>query len=252
MPNINISCFFNFTFSFLGFLYYKVFLCNNLFVLYSFTILKNIGLLYSLNYYTKFHKHIKNINNIQINKIDIYNCFLVSFFDVLSILLCKKRNYSSILLEILLFIPVSFIYEIIFDFFHYITHRLVHTKYLYKYIHKKHHEYNENTTILATFHQDPLDLLFTNLLPMYLTSKIFSLSYPQYFIFLFYKTFIEISGHLGKKINGYSFSQFVWLSKIFNIELYNLDHYNHHTKLNCNYAKRFNLWDKIFCTYYKE
>jgi sterol desaturase/sphingolipid hydroxylase (fatty acid hydroxylase superfamily) len=67
---------------------------------------------------------------------------------------------------------------------------------------------------------------------------------------LSYKTFIEISGHSGKKLypNG-SFSQFIWLPRFFNISLYTEDHALHHSSNYCNYSKRFSLWDKQFETY---
>jgi sterol desaturase/sphingolipid hydroxylase (fatty acid hydroxylase superfamily) len=69
-------------------------------------------------------------------------------------------------------------------------------------------------------------------------------------IILVYKTFIELSGHTGKKLypSG-SFAQFIWLPKMFGIQLYTEDHNLHHSKGNCNYAKRFSLWDRIFGTY---
>jgi sterol desaturase/sphingolipid hydroxylase (fatty acid hydroxylase superfamily) len=66
-----------------------------------------------------------------------------------------------------------------------------------------------------------------------------------------YKIFIEISGHCGKNINSCSFPQFVWLPKLFKIEMYAEDHDAHHRFNNCNYSKRFILWDKLFLTYKK-
>lgn len=68
-------------------------------------------------------------------------------------------------------------------------------------------------------------------------------------LIMIYKIFIEISGHSGKKIKATSFPQFMWLPKIFDIELRTEDHDLHHTLNNCNYSKRFKLWDKIFSTY---
>ena len=45
-----------------------------------------------------------------------------------------------------------------------------------------------------------------------------------------------------------SFPQCIWLPRLFNIELYTEDHDLHHSRNNCNYSKRFSLWDKIFKT----
>jgi sterol desaturase/sphingolipid hydroxylase (fatty acid hydroxylase superfamily) len=207
-------------------------------------------MVYGIDYFTRTKPHVKNIDAVFTNN-DIYNCLVVSTIDVVSIVVCKKTLHSN-LMELVYFIPYSFLFEIVFDFFHYLTHRLVHTKYVYKYIHKTHHLSNSNTTVLTTFHQDPLDLLLTNLLPMYVTSRILPFTTLQYFVFLMYKTFIEISGHLGKDISACSFSQFVWLPRILNIELYTLDHYHHHTRITCNYSKRFKLWDVVFNTLYKD
>jgi sterol desaturase/sphingolipid hydroxylase (fatty acid hydroxylase superfamily) len=66
---------------------------------------------------------------------------------------------------------------------------------------------------------------------------------------MIYKTFIEVSGHLGKSIKGGSFSQFVWLPKWLDIQMHSDDHYEHHVHSTCNFSKRFTLWDKIFGTY---
>jgi sterol desaturase/sphingolipid hydroxylase (fatty acid hydroxylase superfamily) len=39
------------------------------------------------------------------------------------------------------------------------------------------------------------------------------------------------------------------LPKWLNIELYCEDHDIHHSVNNCNYSKRFSLWDKVFGTF---
>jgi sterol desaturase/sphingolipid hydroxylase (fatty acid hydroxylase superfamily) len=249
MPKLTKFIILNTSFTLSGLVYY--YLRFNLYLVYLFTLFKNSGLLYLLFVLSKKYNHVKKIE-IKVTLKDIVNVFMVSLTDTLTIVICKKSSRLNYMQEIVFFILYSFIFEIIFDFFHYCTHRLVHTKYVYKWVHKKHHEYHSNTNILTTFHQDPLDLVFTNVLPMYLASAVFPLSHRQYFIFLMFKTYIEISGHLGKDIKSYSFSQCMWVSKFFDIQLYNLDHYNHHRFMDCNYSKRFNIWDKIFGTFKHE
>lgn len=152
--------------------------------------------------------------------------------------------------DIILFIPTSFIFEILFDFFHYISHRALHSKYLYKYSHKVHHKFKHPTTI-TSYYQDPLDLIITNSIPtMFALSLTNNISYRQFNLILIYKTFIEISGHCGKCVYPTSsFPQFMWLPKLLQIDLYTEDHDLHHSLNNCNYAKRFSIWDKIFNTY---
>ena len=153
--------------------------------------------------------------------------------------------------EMLYFIPQSFLFELVFDFFHYWTHRMLHSnKILYTHIHKKHHKFNYTIPIL-TFYHHPLDLVITNSIPQIITLCIFpSISLFQYNVILSYKTFIEISGHSGKKLYPIgSFSQFIWLPRFFNISLYTEDHALHHSSNFCNYSKRFSLWDKQFETY---
>jgi sterol desaturase/sphingolipid hydroxylase (fatty acid hydroxylase superfamily) len=120
---------------------------------------------------------------------------------------------------------------------------------LYKHVHKYHHMVSHPTSG-STFSQHPLDYLLSNILPLYITFYLFPCnSNFQILIILTYKTYIEIAGHCGKNSKTCSFPQFIFLPKIFGIELYTIDHDNHHTKNNCNYAKRFTLWDKCFQTY---
>lgn len=236
----------------MGLLYYYIYTYYSLLLVFIFTLAKNCGILYLVNYLMSDIPHINKEKDIQIKKIDIYNIFLVSSMDIVGMLVCNKRHFTNLPLEILYFIPVSFAFELIFDLLHYVTHRLAHTKYIYKYIHKTHHKYESDTNILASFHQDPMDLIITNLIPMYITSKIITFSSVQFFIFLFYKTFIEVAGHSGKISNSSSFVQCVWLPKLINIELKSIDHYYHYSKNNCNYAKRFSVWDKMFGTFYED
>jgi sterol desaturase/sphingolipid hydroxylase (fatty acid hydroxylase superfamily) len=156
---------------------------------------------------------------------------------------------SILIYDLLLFIPYSFMFEIIFDLFHYISHLLLHNNKTLYFYHKTHHSISHPSSAHA-FYQHPIDYFITNIIP--LTITIYILRPYTTFIFILlltYKTHIEIGGHCGKNNNTSSFPQFIWLPKIFNIELHTKDHDKHHALNNCNYSKRFSLWDKIFKTY---
>jgi len=157
----------------------------------------------------------------------------------------------------LLFFPVMFLFEVIFDFFHYWTHRISHFGVLYKRIHKIHHRHQYPTPI-TTFYQHPVDLVLSNSIPSFIGLAIvmwgfgIQITYFQLALISCWKTVIEIGGHLGKKIApASSFPQFVWLAKWLGWELYIEDHDLHHEKFTCNYSKRFGLWDRVFGTYMK-
>jgi sterol desaturase/sphingolipid hydroxylase (fatty acid hydroxylase superfamily) len=159
---------------------------------------------------------------------------------------------TNIIIDIIMFIPISFFYEIIFDLFHYLTHRLEHIyPFLYKHFHKVHHFHSYPTTELTYYHH-PIDLVLSNTIPQYITLCIVPQISPLMYNFIIvYKIFIELSGHSGKNINSSCFPQFVWVPKLLGIEMYTEDHDAHHKLNNCNYAKRFILWDKLFGTYKK-
>jgi sterol desaturase/sphingolipid hydroxylase (fatty acid hydroxylase superfamily) len=157
--------------------------------------------------------------------------------------------------HVLYFVYFLFLFEIIFDFFHYTVHRFFHSiPFLYKFIHKKHHTFAHPIAIIA-FYQDPLDLILSNSVPLFLTFEIlkcFHLSIHSFHFTILstYKTFIEISGHCGKKTYPTcSFPICIWLPTFLNIELYTEDHDLHHVLHNYNFSKRFSLWDKLFNTY---
>ena len=65
----------------------------------------------------------------------------------------------------------------------------------------------------------------------------------------FYKILIELAGHSAVYDNYSCFPQFMWIPRYLNIDLNKADHFLHHIDSNCNFSKRFTLWDKIFGTY---
>ena len=158
-------------------------------------------------------------------------------------------NDSYLYHDLMWFIPVSFLYEIVFDFFHYWAHRIEHYGVLYKYVHKLHHKY-KYTMLQFTHCHHPLDLVISNSLPHIITMFLIpKMSFLTYNMILIYKVYVEISGHSGKKINASSFPQCIWLPKMFNIEITVNYHDEHHIYNTRNYTKRFSLWDKVFGTF---
>jgi sterol desaturase/sphingolipid hydroxylase (fatty acid hydroxylase superfamily) len=154
------------------------------------------------------------------------------------------------------FLYKSFIFEVIFDFFHYWLHRLLHTyPILYRHIHKKHHKYPQPSATTAFYMSIP-DLILSHCIPLILSSYI--MSQNQYTIinkweFMLINTYLsyqEVGGHLGRWMDPTSsFAQFVWLPKWLGIELYTENHDLHHSQIIYNYSKRFSLWDKVFGTF---
>lgn len=151
--------------------------------------------------------------------------------------------------DLLSFIYVSFFVEIFFDFFHYWMHRWSHTnKYLYR-LHKDHHLY-KYPTIITTYYQHPLDLILSNIVPSLIAIYLIRVSLFQLTLITTYKTFIELGGHVGKKLAPTSsFPQLPWLPRFLGIALYAEDHDIHHTHVVHNFAKRFSLWDRVFGTF---
>lgn len=147
------------------------------------------------------------------------------------------------------FIPKSLVFEVVFDFFHYLAHRVLHNvPWLYRNVHKRHH-WHLHPSALSTYEQDGIDLLISTTLPLTLTSMLsFPFSRIQFEFLLAYKTFIEIAGHCGLELKGYSFPQFPPVNSL-SVCLHANDHDLHHTHVKWNYAKRFALWDKVFGTF---
>lgn len=222
-------------------------------------LIKNYSLIKIIDFGLKNKENISEQKPKEEYKYEfLLNMLQATFIENITILTIQHQYFTfpitnfNLLTEFIWFIPLSFIFEIIFDFFHYWTHRMAHLNFIYKYLHKKHHKFAHPSTI-TTFYQDPIDLLLTNSLPVILTLCIIpKLTFFQFTMILLYKTYIELSGHCGKKLYPVSsFLQFIWFPKLFGIELYAEDHDIHHSVNNCNYSKRFSLWDKMFGTFHK-
>lgn len=231
---------------------------------FLFMLIKNIlyvlGIDYLINNSNKKHdpkyKHTENQHKLSKCVYYLIGASIVETISFYSI--AKLVNITTVvnyLYTLLLFIPISFAVEIVFDFFHYWAHRLVHTnEFLYKYVHKTHHE-TVKLTAIVTFFQDPFDFILTNFIPYLLALSIvkyiFGVEYDllMYSALTVYKEFVEVAGHTIQHKNAPSFPQFMWLPRYCYIELTQRDHYNHHKYIQCNYSKRFTLWDKMFETY---
>lgn len=156
---------------------------------------------------------------------------------------------TNVVYDLVTFIPKSFLLEVVYDFMHYWMHRLSHAnKYLYQNFHKYHHS-KINITYGDTYYHHPIDFIISNVIPWMIAMYIMKMSAFQCIVATTYKTIVEVSGHTGKNIHQGSFPQFPWLTSYLHIALYTHDHDAHHRYLNCNYAKRFALWDKIFGTH---
>jgi len=207
---------------------------------------KNLLLLYIIEYAVRNKPYISKRDTNIGTCIPLVHVLTTTCIEALSYNQCGGGPVN--IKDILLFIPLSFGFEIIFDFCHYWTHRGMHHPLIYKYIHKKHHTYSHPSPIL-TFYQSPIDILITNNIPLIISGSIIRLTPYQRSMMYVYKTFIEIAGHTGRKVNARSFPQLMILPQLFGIELSTQDHDIHHTNNNGNYSKRFKLWDMLFGTY---
>jgi sterol desaturase/sphingolipid hydroxylase (fatty acid hydroxylase superfamily) len=271
MNLISLDSFINFIFIntiFFSYSYIEYYIYNlyhidfDLITLFFILFFRNIFLLLFLEINTQKYTYIDNNNyNKKINIKEFCFYFLqTSFLESFSLYILLNTNVFnkniSLTNDLLLFIPKSFLFEIIFDLLHYTTHKLEHqNQFLYKHFHKIHHIHN-NPTFITTYYHHFGDLILTNILPFHISificQNLLNYNMSIYFIFLlsFIKIYIELCGHSGKNITKIgSFVQFIWITRLFNIELFTIDHNNHHIYNNCNYSKRFSLWDKVFETY---
>jgi len=235
-----------------SYLYYKV-LQTNIIYLTLFTIARNQGMS-KLIEFTTSDKPISNSNYVYPEGEFIIHLVQASAIESITSYMIVPLNQNPNYLYIAAaFIPMSLIFNIIFDFFFYWGHRALHLA--HSPWHKIHHHHIHLKPSI-TFYQDPIDILLTISLPFLLTSQIVQTVYPlcsfEIALLVTYKIFVELSGHSGHASNpASSFPQFFWLPKLLGIELYSEDHNLHHVKPDCNFSKQFSLWDKLFGTYYE-
>lgn len=182
---------------------------------------------------------------------DAFYLAKISIFDTASLWLLTNcfAAANSVSQEIILFIPKSFLYEIIFDFFHYWAHRTTHAiPVIYRAFHAEHHAQILLDPYKAYYQSYP-DLIITNFLPLVAATKLIPVSPFFLFVFFWYKTFTEASGHIGKSLKATCFPQCMWLPRFLGIALHADDHELHHTHPRRNFGKRFALWDRVFGTW---
>lgn len=225
-------------------------------------ILRNFLLVKFMDYILNIYRKKNNINEYAVPvesykyefKLNLLRTSILEFiaYEVINILFpFALFNW----VEILYFIIVSFLYELIFDFFHYWTHRLAHSiAFIYKKSHKLHHK-NIALIPIITFVQEPFDLILTNMFPIAMTLTILNMLKIKFSLFIYvcimtYKSYVEIAGHAPIiKTKSCAFPQCIWLPKMLGIELYSKNHNKHHAYPNTNFSKRFSLWDKVFGTW---
>ena len=222
---------------YLIFSYYKYFAL----IIFFITIIKLLLIIFVLNYITHDKKFITKGNRTR--NFEIINFLKTSIVETISfyILINYFSNNSSIIYDLIYFIPRSFAFEIIFDFGHYWTHRLMHYHpILYRIVHKKHHtDYLIN--INTSYNHTMYDYIITNTLPLILAGYIMPSSLYFYNLIFWYKSFVEFAGHTGKSNKSGSFPQGVWLPRFFGIQLQTKDHNIHHISPNYNFSKRFSI-----------
>jgi len=159
--------------------------------------------------------------------------------------------------KMLIFMIEMFIWEIWFDFGHYWGHRMGHYfKWLYEFGHKYHHE-NISPDAFDGLNITFDDAMLTNWVPhmmsMFLTTTLIFGGRPfslfEYFLLSSYKTFVEVTGHVGVDFKGHSFPMFPPLAYYLGIDIGTAAYHSlHHRYYTVNYAKRFTLWDRVFGT----
>ena len=130
------------------------------------------------------------------------------------------------------------------DFLLYLSHRFIwHNKILYPIIHKLHHTYKFPSSI-TTFYVSISESIGT-WTSISITSCIFNL--PMSILFIWYYIFF-IFTHLEHG-GGYYIINFI-NKKILPFEILMDQHNIHHNMFYYNYGSMFNIWDKMFGTYF--
>jgi sterol desaturase/sphingolipid hydroxylase (fatty acid hydroxylase superfamily) len=235
-----------------GVLHYYVLLDGRIWVLFLFAFLRNFAASHLIEWVTQTAP-LLNTNYRYPSDVP-YIHYMVQAAALEAVTLPFIHTVSTnVPWTILTFIPISFLFEVIFDFFHYWSHRYLHQ--VSWSWHTDHHRHIHLRPQL-TFHHHITDLVLSNVVPFMSTVWIFhvaasySFSLLEIALLISYKVFIEIAGHAGRSSNRTtSFPQCIWLPRALGIELHAEDHNLHHVRPLVNYSKRFTLWDRVFGTY---
>lgn len=120
-----------------------------------------------------------------------------------------------------------FLFEIIYEFFHYWTHRFLHQKTMYAWFHKTHHKFWCPNAIHA-FYQHPVDIIVSHSIPNAIAVIMLpNMYYVYYHCSTVYKQYVDICVHSNPES----------------------DHRLHHSVSKYNYGKSISLWDTMFRTY---
>ena len=214
-------------------------------LLLPYLIFRNFALVYLIDYITM--NRILYMSPSGIYELHTVQAATIEYM-ALSLL---PTMHPAHLRNLVTFVPLSFVFEVIYDFFFYWAHLLSHVS--NSRWHKQHHQHVHLMPILA-FYNHPVDELLLYLVPLVSTTRLIHMVYPlsafELALLVTYKVYIEITGHISySSKRKCSFQQCIWLPRSLGIELYSDDHATHHAYSNCNFGKRFTLWDRVFETY---
>ena len=161
----------------------------------------------------------------------------------------RLLSTTNILYEVVTFIPKTFVFELAFDFCFYWQHYLLHhVPVLYKNIHKVHHQHSTNISTASVYVLHVGDLVLSTA-SILVAASVVPLYEYQYFTWAVYRILGEQAGHVAVYNSDSCFSQCIWLPRLLDIDRNNADHFQHHALNNCNYSKRFSMWDRVFGTF---
>jgi sterol desaturase/sphingolipid hydroxylase (fatty acid hydroxylase superfamily) len=106
---------------------------------------------------------------------------------------CDTLNFN--ILNEAIFILITMVTQ---EILWYIIHRLFHTRLLYSIVHKKHHEY-VNVVAFCTLYSHPLEIIFSNLLPISTSMLLFNHHIYTFYLIFTFATVLSIWDHVSDK-----------------------------------------------------
>jgi sterol desaturase/sphingolipid hydroxylase (fatty acid hydroxylase superfamily) len=233
-------------------LHYYALLDERMWVLFVFAFLRNVGISHMIEWASQKAPLLNENYRYPENVPYLHYMAQAAALEAVTLPLITMGP-ANVPWTVVTFIPISFVFEVIFDFFHYWSHRYLHSA-EWSW-HTSHHRHIHLRPQLS-FHHHITDLVLTNALPFLATVGLFgsvagyTFSPLEIALLMSYKVFVEIGGHTGRSSNrSAAFPQCIWLPRALGIELRTEDHNLHHVRPSVNFAKRFTLWDRVFGTY---